>query len=106
MRIAVRDGLIALAAGVAVGQTPASAFEAASIRLHVGPARGVGIGISGSRLTATNNSVLSLIMYAYSMKLYQLTGGPGWVSDYAAFGWDIVAKAEGDGALRRNRPSR
>jgi len=108
MRIAVGAGVIALAAGAAIGQTAQQtsgppAFEVSSIRLHVGPAPGVGINVSGSRLTATNNSVLSLITYAYSMKLYQVTGGPGWVSDYASSAWDIAAKAEGDSPLTQER---
>jgi uncharacterized protein (TIGR03435 family) len=100
MRIALKAGLIVLAAGAALGQTPApTAFEVASIKLHAGPARGVGISISGSRVTATNNSLLGLITYAYDLKIYQVAGGASWVSDYASYGWDIAAKAKGDGAV-------
>ncbi len=103
MRIAATAGLIAAFAGAAFGQMPAPAFEVASIRLHVGPAPGVGINVSGSRLAAANNSVVSLITYVYSMKPYQVTGGPGWVSDYASSAWDIAAKAEGDGEITQEQ---
>jgi uncharacterized protein (TIGR03435 family) len=103
MSIAVRLGLIVLVAGAAWGQAP-PAFEVASIKLHAGPSRAIRMaGISGSRFSATNNSLLGLITYAYNLKIYEVAGGPGWISDYASFGWDIEAKAAGDGALTREQ---
>ncbi|HEY1756852.1 MAG TPA: TIGR03435 family protein [Bryobacteraceae bacterium] len=101
MSLAVKFGWIALAAGLATGQTPLT-FEVASIRLHAGPNRGVGITLSGSRVTVTNSSVLGLITYAHNLEPYQVTGGPGWVSDYASYGWDITASA-GSEAITRDQ---
>jgi uncharacterized protein (TIGR03435 family) len=92
-------GMLAVSGTVKARQS----FEVASIRLHVGPNLGVGISISGPRVTATNNSVRSLIMYAYNLKGYQFEGGPGWVSDYASYGWNVIAKAEGDGVLTNDQ---
>jgi uncharacterized protein (TIGR03435 family) len=101
MRYALVFGLVVLLSMplITAAQTQPLAFEVASIKRHVGANEGVGISISGSRFTATNNSVLSLITYAYNVRFYQVTGGPTWASDYASWGWDIMAKAEGDDVL-------
>ena len=93
MRSAASFGLLALATGAAFGQAP-PAFEVASIKRHAGPSRAVRMpGISGSRFSATNNSLLGLITFAYDLKIYQVAGRPGWVSDYAAYAWDSEAEA-------------
>jgi uncharacterized protein (TIGR03435 family) len=100
--MALKFGLIVFAAGAAMAQAQ-PAFEVASIRLHTGPILGVGIVLSGSRITVTNSTVVGLITYAYDLKIYQVTGGPGWVSDYASFGWDITAVAGDGGALTHDQ---
>ena len=71
------------------------AFEVASVK-PADPAarRGIDFRISpGGLLRATNVTVVNLINQAYSLKHYQLSGGPGWL-DSARF--DIDAKAAGD----------
>ena len=97
----------ALAFLVATGllsQAP-SAFEVASIRVHSftsddrsGPL------IAGNRFIRGGN-LNQLIMYAWDLKVYQLSGGPGWVThpstdtDY----YDISAIAEGSEPLTQSR---
>jgi uncharacterized protein (TIGR03435 family) len=72
------------------------AIEVASIRVHT-PASGDrgGTQISGNRLSLSGN-LKQLIIYAYDLKSYQVSGGPSWVTspsidtDY----YDITATAE------------
>ena len=98
-----------LAAGVLaavrlLAQAP-PAFEVASIRVHSSQSgdRG-GPQVAGNRVALTGN-LNQLVMYAYDLKSYQISGGPGWVthpstdSDY----YDISAKAEGTKVLTRAR---
>jgi uncharacterized protein (TIGR03435 family) len=92
----VRAGLFA--------QVP-PAVEVASIRVHSFASDGRGAPrIAGNRLTLTGN-LNQLIMYAYDLKSYQLSGGPTWAthpstdSDY----YDISAKAEGPVTLTQSR---
>jgi len=99
----------ALVVGVMVGvglfaQTP-PAFEVASIRVHsFASADRVGPPIAGNRGTFGGN-LKQLIIYAWDLKVYQLSGGPAWVTnpstdtDY----YDINAKAEGDEPLTESR---
>ncbi len=49
------------------------------------------MGTSHGRLTATNVSVRALILQAFHIKDFQLTGGPAWLADER---FDIVAKTE------------
>jgi uncharacterized protein (TIGR03435 family) len=99
----------ALVAGTLVGtglfaQAP-PAFEVASIRVHsFASADRVGPPIAGNRGTFGGN-LKQLIIYAWDLKVYQLSGGPAWVTnpstdtDY----YDINAKAEGDEPLTESR---
>jgi uncharacterized protein (TIGR03435 family) len=71
-------------------------FEVASVKPHTGPGR-VGISTSGPRLNAEPANLWALIAYAYNLKTYQIPSTP----PLSALGneyYDIVAKAEGDGA--------
>jgi uncharacterized protein (TIGR03435 family) len=89
-----------LVGGGLFAQAP-PAFEVASIRVHsfASPDH-VGPPIAGNRGTFGGN-LKQLIIYAYDLKVYQLSGGPAWVTnpstdtDY----YDINAKAEGDEPL-------
>lgn len=85
---------------VALGQLPAAplAFEVASIRPHQGPLHVIkGFSSSGSRLTLEGYNRMLLIMEAYNLKNYQVSWAPGAGSQEDVY-YDIVAKAEGDGA--------
>jgi uncharacterized protein (TIGR03435 family) len=96
---------IVLTAATAFGQTPAPAFEVASIRPHaasvdapvlknpdVNPIR-----ISGSRVDLKMIGLKGLVMAAYNVREYQVSGGPGWASGPDGL-YDIAAKTEGDTA--------
>ncbi|HLI86099.1 MAG TPA: TIGR03435 family protein [Bryobacteraceae bacterium] len=93
-----------IAATPLLAQTPPR-VEVASIRVH-SPKSGhpAGPPIAGNRLTVGGN-LKQLVIYAYDLKTYQVSGGPDWVTnpsletDY----YDIVAKAEGDSALTQQQ---
>jgi uncharacterized protein (TIGR03435 family) len=53
-------------------------------------------GISGNRLTERYTTFAELIMQAYDVKEYQISGSPDWAS-WKGDQFDIVAKAEGNG---------
>ncbi len=83
------------------------AFEVASIRVHsfasASPDR-VGPPIAGNRGTFGGN-LKQLIIYAWDLKVYQLFGGPAWVTNPSTYTdyYDINAKAEGDELLTESR---
>jgi uncharacterized protein (TIGR03435 family) len=52
------------------------------------------IAVSGPRISFTGYTLSALIQYAYDIRNYQISGGPGWM---ASDTYTIVAKAEGDG---------
>jgi len=89
--------LIVWMSSVAFGQpTPSSrAFEVASVKLHETNTIPPGISTSGSRLNAEAANLRRLIMYAYGLRNYQISGTAPAVTD-ATPRYDIVAKAEGD----------
>jgi uncharacterized protein (TIGR03435 family) len=70
-------------------------FEVASIKPHSGVAGYSGVEVSGPRVTATFMSVRDLIVYAYNLKPYQISGGAAWTTNER---FDIQAKAAGDAA--------
>jgi uncharacterized protein (TIGR03435 family) len=89
---------LALTAGVLPAQTPAPAFEVASIRpappitelaaqIQSGKAH-VGISIDGARADFGFVSLADLIVQAYRIKPYQLTG-PDWMKQQR---FDVTAK--------------
>jgi uncharacterized protein (TIGR03435 family) len=47
----------------------------------------------GGRLNTLSTSLRMLVMFAYDVKDFQVSGGPGWANSEA---YDIVAKAEGN----------
>ncbi len=87
--------LLAIAA-IAAGQSPS--FEVASIRPHEGRVAFVSSTISGPRIRVVAYGLTGLLMEAYDLKYYQLSGFPSW-ADSDRF--DIDAKAEGDGTLSK-----
>jgi uncharacterized protein (TIGR03435 family) len=101
MGIVYVAGLAAWASCALLGQVAlVQSFEVASIRLHTDQVRMVGLDISGPRVTISAFSVSNLVEYAYNLKMYQVVGGPDWATSDR---YDIVAKAEGDAALTRDR---
>ncbi len=78
--------------GQATVQTPA--FEVASIRpSDPGDVGNQAFSSPGGRFTAINDTLKSLIRFAYGLQDYQVSGASGWM-DSAAY--DIKAKAEND----------
>jgi len=96
----LRTAMCLLLAVAARGQV----FEVASIRLHPvavnqpimkNPDRNP-IRISGNRVELTMIGLKGLVMAAYNVKEYQVSGGPEWASRIDSL-WDIAAKTPGDG---------
>jgi uncharacterized protein (TIGR03435 family) len=79
--------------GLATAQSTAARpeFEAASIKPNTSGARGIMIRPVGGRFTATNITLRMLILYAYKVRNFELSGGPGWIDSDR---YDITAKAE------------
>ncbi len=80
-------------------QTAASIppFEAVSIRPHDGPMRTLDAKMSGPRLSWEAANLRMLVMFAYNLRSYQVTGAiPLLTGPDERF--TIVAKAEGDDA--------
>ena len=101
--------LLVLAAGTAMGQTPASApaFEVASVKPAAPVNRGqvlsgqthVGMRIDAARVDAGSMSLADLIRVAYRVKPYQISG-PDWM---ASERFDVLAKLP-EGASREQVP--
>jgi bla regulator protein blaR1 len=75
----------------------AQSFEAASIKPSqpaIADRRIAGIQTpGGGRLNTLSTSLRMLITFAYNVKDFQVSGGPGWADSES---YDIVAKAEGN----------
>jgi uncharacterized protein (TIGR03435 family) len=85
---------------LASAQTPhPPEFEVASIRQHVfagKPNECRGQPVSGNRVTIPCSSLRNLILRAYDVRTYQITGGPAWLADLADLAYDINARAPGE----------
>ena len=57
---------------------------------------GAGIHISGNRVTLVRNPLTRLVMAAYDVKDFQISGMPEWAGSRDQF-YDITAKADGEG---------
>lgn len=80
--------MICLFAPAVLAQTPAPPptpaakveFEAASVKPNKSGETNSRIGMSpGGRMNATNVTLRQLILSAYNLRPFQLTGGPGWL---------------------------
>jgi len=91
-------GLIVLMSSGAFGQPAPSirTFDVASVKLHQGPMRSIGISTCGLRLNADATNLRGLVMYAYNVRNYQVSG-PAPLLTVGDNRYDIAAKAEGDG---------
>jgi len=64
-------------------------FEVATIKLNRSGDQGFAVRMPLGRFTTTGTTTKFLIAYAYSLKDYQVTGGPGWVDSER---YDVDAK--------------
>jgi hypothetical protein len=88
--------LLAIAATIAtlaVAQSPLS-FEVASIKPFQGLATDVYMHVSGPKVTISEYGLLGLIMTAYKVEPWQVSGGPPWMGSDR---FNIAANAPGDG---------
>jgi uncharacterized protein (TIGR03435 family) len=83
--------VFAIVAGMGLAQTPS--FEVASVKPSHGADRRPMFQLQpGGRLNVANFTVKQLIRTAYRVKMFQVSGGPGWTdSDF----FDIAAKPDG-----------
>ncbi len=85
---------IVIAAALLTAQAPAQKpqFEVASIKPNAQSGLShSSINIAGNRYTATGTTVQRLIMEAYNLRTWQVTGGPSWINKDQ---WDIEAVAD------------
>jgi uncharacterized protein (TIGR03435 family) len=76
-------------------QQPRPAFEVASIKPNNTAANNSQIHFDPGRLIAENVPVSFLIIWAYHVRMFQLSGGPGWINSEK---FDIAAKLDEGGA--------
>jgi uncharacterized protein (TIGR03435 family) len=76
-------------------QQPRPAFEVASIKPNNTAANNSLIHFDPGRLTAENVPASFLIIWAYHVRMFQLSGGPGWINSEK---FDIAAKLDEAGA--------
>src|SRR4029077_426078 len=93
VRLVGMVGIVAVVGGIAGGRAaqvpPGPAFQVASLKPNNSGTRGTTMGMQPGRYTATNVTLRTLIVNAYGLQSFQLSGGPGWIgSDH----FDIVAK--------------
>lgn len=100
----MKDMLAVLLLPLAALAQPAPKFEVASVKQHEIPPgmfvtrTGAGINLSGNRVTLTG-TLTSIVMAAYNLKDFQVSGGPDWTDKGGRPEiYDIAAKTEGDGA--------
>ena len=96
--------LIILMSAVVFGQSASAppAFEVASVKPHQGQLSQIlGFSSSGPRLTLEAYPLKGLIMEAFNLKNYQVSFAASVPEPDGAY-YDVVAKAEGDGARKRS----
>jgi uncharacterized protein (TIGR03435 family) len=104
MRQVVLSSLLLLTPPAILGQPVAApAFEVASVKLHPLPQGAFGFGpgnairIAGNRITLDRNTLTGLVMTAYNVKDFQISGMPEWTRNREQL-YDITAKTEGEAA--------
>jgi uncharacterized protein (TIGR03435 family) len=82
--------IVALSIALALQAQPPATFEAVSIKPHPEPINVSRSDTSGTYATWTAETLLDLVVEAFNLKYYQVTGGPKWAaSDH----FDINARA-------------
>jgi uncharacterized protein (TIGR03435 family) len=97
--------LLAIAATIttlAGGQAPPS-FEVASIKPFQGLATEVYVHVSGPKVTISEYGLLGLVMTAYKVEPWQVSGGPPWLESDR---FNITANAPGDARPTDNQIQR
>src|SRR5580704_1152551 len=70
---------LALSLLIVQAQTP-KAFEVTSVKPNLsGLDQSIGVNIAGSRIRGENLSLRTLILQAYDVLDFQITGGPRWI---------------------------
>jgi uncharacterized protein (TIGR03435 family) len=116
MMLPVRHALAlcGLWTGVALAQSVSTSLEVASVKKHVEQSGRARFSVSGSRVTVVALDLYDLILEAYNLRDYQLSGAAGWMgggsnlsdivaNEKSADFYDISAKAEGDTPLTRDQ---
>jgi uncharacterized protein (TIGR03435 family) len=89
----------ALASGVRAQDRPAGpVFEVAAIKPHNPDEAGGGFSFQHGRLNISNTVLKGLVMSAYGVEEFQISGGPIWIGSER---FDILAQAP-DGSDHRN----
>ena len=96
--------LIVLMSSGMFGQSAPSirTFDVASVKVHQGSMRSIGISTSDPRLNADATNLRGLAMYAYNVRNYQVSSAAPLLT-VVDTRFDIVAKAEGDVAPTKSR---
>src|SRR5258708_2136449 len=82
---------------LAYTQDPPKQFEVASMKIPDPKGRGTRVQMApGGGMTANGVTAKFLIQQAYSVKEFQITGGPSWIGSER---YDISTKAEGEGQI-------
>jgi uncharacterized protein (TIGR03435 family) len=85
--------VVATTMAMAPAQTP-PAFEVASIKPFRGLPMNVRFNVSGPRVTITEYGLQGLLMAAYKVEPWQISGGPVWLETDR---FDVSANAPGEG---------
>ena len=86
-------GLVLLSSMAGLGQ---QSFEVASVKVHEGPSRGrPGVFTSGTRLEGNARTVVTLVMFAYNVKSYQVEPTRA-LEPFGDTFYDIDARAPGE----------
>ena len=100
-------GALWFAAAVGAPAARGQQFEVASIKQHILPPNmftfhnpGTNpIRISGNRVNVNMSTLTALVIAAYNVRDFQVSGGPAWALESRGALWDISAKGEGDAEL-------
>ncbi len=94
--------LVVLFSAVAAAAQTTPSFEVASVKPSQPGQRGRSINLPppGREVTAQNVPLSTLILVAYHLQEYQLSGGPKWLDDDT---FDIAAKSEQDATREQYR---
>jgi len=86
-------GLVLLSSMVGFSQ---KSFEVASVKIHEGPSRGrPGVFTSGTRMEGNARTVVTLVMFAYDLKSYQVAPTRA-LEPFGGTFYDIDARAPGE----------
>lgn len=92
--------VLAFVAGLQAQLTPGpqAHFEVASVKHNVSGSEKAYLQVTPGRLTITNVALKRLVLNAYDLKDYQISGDPSWI---ASEHYDIRATAEGNPSVKQ-----